>query len=305
MLAAVAVALPWANLPSFIAGDLAHGGVTEGRWLTFGLAVLAALSLLLPWHLWRRVSLPAACFAALADLVALYVFFRVIQFSHALQLGLGAQLGGIGSGLYLTFAGVLLMLVGGLMDVMPPVATPTSTPPTLERRWLGYVGWLALVAALLMSCMCAWGVGLWVQPYTLAAPRQATLVPTFAPAPTTYLATPLVGVHLAPLGSTTIAPALTPLPTQALPTATLPGFTPQATLPLPTTTSPLSSPTPSRTVPTLPSLGGPTVTSTATRTSTPTQTRTPTSTPNTSPLATPTLTATVTATRTPTATVTP
>jgi hypothetical protein len=293
LLAIVAVALPWANLPSFIAGDLARGGVTDGRLLTLGFSVLSAVSLLLPWRPWRRVSLPAAGLAILSDWVTLYIFFRVIQLSRAWQVGLGAQLGSVGSGLYLTFAGAVLMLVGGLMDVMPVVATPASALARAERRWLGYAGWLALVSMLLASCLCAWGAGLWVRPYTLAAPHQATRTPTFAPAPITYLATPLVGVQLAPLGGnpTTSTPA-------ALPTPTFPPGTPQATLPpLPTIASALPSPTAPRVSstlppPTLPVIGGSTATSTTT--STPTHTRTPTTT-QTSPLSTPNLTATAAA----------
>jgi hypothetical protein len=303
LLAIMAVVLPWANLPSFIAGDLARGGVTDGRLLTLGFSVLSAVSLLLPWHPWRRVSLPAAGLAVLSDLVTLYTFFRVIQLSRAWQVGPGAQLGSVGSGLYLTFAGVLLMLVGGLMDVMPTVATPAFALAAAERRWLGYAGWLALVAMLLASCLCAWGAGLWVRSYTVVAPNQGTLTPTFAPAPITYLATPLVGVQLAPLGSN---PATsTPV---VLPTLTFLIGTPQATLPpLPTIASALPSPTAPRVSqtlppPTLPVIGGPTVTSTATSTPTSTSTGTPTPTPTptlpTSPLGTPTLTATFTATAT-------
>jgi hypothetical protein len=295
LLVIVAVALPWANLPSFIAGDLARGGLTGGRLFTSGLSVLAALSLLVSWHPLQRVSLPAAMLAALCDLIALYAFVRVVQLSNALQVGLSAQLGSVGSGLYLTFAGVLLMLVGGLASVMPPGATPASAASATGRRWIGYVGWLALAAALLMSCLCAWGVGLWARPYTLAAPGQTQASPTFAPAPTTYLATPLVGVQLAPLGTAFTPVAPTPLSTRVLPAGTL-----SATLPsLPTMISILPTPTMTRVAPTLPPptlpvVGAPTATSTAT--STPTPTHTPTATPPTSPLATPTRTATSTST---------
>jgi len=296
LLAIIAVTLPWANLPSFLAGDLARGGVTGGRLLTLGLSVLAALTLLLPWHPLRRVSLPAAFLAALCDLIALYAFVRVVQLSSALQVSLSAQLGNVGGGLYLTFAGVLLMLVGGLAGVAPLTATPTSASLVPDRRWVGYAGWLALVASLLMSCLGAWGLGLWVRPYTLAASGQTRAAPTFAPAPITYLATPLVGVRLAPLGTAPTSAAPTSAPARTTPTETPPAVLP----PLPTAISALPSPTmtqvsPTRAPPTVPVLGAPTASSTAT--STPTATSTSTPTPPTSPLPTPT--------RTPTASPTP
>jgi hypothetical protein len=295
VLTIVAVVLPLANLPSFLAGDLARGGVSEGRLFTMGLAVLAALSLLAPWHPFGRVSLPAAILAALCDLVALYAFARVIQLASTWQAGLGAQLGSIGSGLYLTFAGVLLMLAGGLSGVMQPAAGSTSGMAVTGRRWVGYAGWLALVAALLMSCVCAWGAGLLVMPYTLAAADQARATPTFAPAPSAYLATPLVGIAVVPLDSTAA-----PLRSTSAPVASSPDVTPSGALPLsPTMASALPSPTATRTTPTsgpatLPVMGARTATSTAT--STVTRTRTSTPTPPTSPLTTPTRTVTPTLT---------
>ena len=295
LLAIVAVVLPWANLPSFLAGDLARGGVSEGRLFTLGLAVLAALSLLAPWHPFGRVSLPAAVLAALCYLVVLYTVARVVQLASTWEAGLGAQLGSIGSGLYLTFAGVLLMLVGGLAGVMQPVAASTSGMAMTEHRWVGYAGWLALVVALLMSCVCAWGVGLLVRPYTLAAADQARATPTFAPAPSAYLATPLVGIAVVPLGSTSAPLTRTPAPASSSSTVTPSNVSP---LP-PTMASVLPSPTVLRTTPTLgpatlPVIGAHTATSTATSTVTPTRTSTPT--PPTSPLATPTGTATPTLT---------
>ena len=305
VLTIMAVVLPWANLPSFLAGDLARGGVSEGRLLTLGLAVLAALSLLAPWHPFGRVSLPAAVLAALCDLVVLYTVARIVQLASTWQAGLGAQVSSIGSGLYLTFAGVLLMLVGGLAGVMPPVTASTSgmlTPLVLggvmtERRWIGYAGWLALASALLMSCVCAWGVGLLVHPYTLAA-DPARVTPTFAPAPSAYMATPLVGIAVVPLGST-----VAPLTRTSLPISPSPAVTPSGVSPLlPTVTSALLSPTVLHTSPTaglttLPVIGAHTATATATRTVTPTKTSTVT--PQTSPLQTSTRTATPTATQEP------
>ena len=312
VLTIMAVVLPWANLPSFLAGDLARGGVSEGRLLTLGLAVLAALSLLAPWHPFGRVSLPAAVLAALCYLVVLYTVARVVQLASTWEAGLGAQLGSIGSGLYLTFAGVLLMLVGGLAGVMQPVGASTFGMVTplvsggvmTERRWVRYAGWLALVAALLMSCLCAWGAGLLGRPYTLAAAGQASATPTFAPAPSAYLATPLVGIAVVPLGTTSAPLPRTPLPVSPSPAVTSSGVSP---LP-PTIASVLPSPTVLRTSPTvgpatLPVIGAHTATltatSTVTRTATSTPTPTSTATSSTSPLATPTRTATPTNTPVP------
>lgn len=299
LLTIVAVVLPWANLPSFLAGDLARGGVSAGRLFTLGMAVLAALSLLAPWHPFGRVSLPAAVLAALCYLVVLYIVARVVQLASTWEAGLGAQLGSIGSGLYLAFAGVLLMLVGGLSDVMQPVGDSAFGVAATERRWVRYAGWLALVAALLMSCVCAWGAGLLVRPYTLVAGGQASGTPTFAPAPSAYLATPLVGIAVVPLGST-----LAPLTRTPLPASPSPAVTPPGVLPLPPTAAPvLPSPTVLRTSPTvgpatLPVIGAhtPTLTATSTVTRAPTFTPTLTSTlaTSTSPLATPTRTATPT-----------
>lgn len=299
VLSIVAVVLPWANLPSFLAGDLARGGVNEGRLLTLGLAVLAALSLLAPWRPFGRVSLPAAVLAALCYLVVLYTVARVVQLASTWESGLIAQLGIIGSGVYLTFAGVLLMLVGGLSGVMQPMSGSTSEMAATERRWVRYAGWLALVAALLMSCVCAWGAGLLVRPYTLAGAGQASATPTFAPAPSAYLATPLVGIAVVPLGSTSA-----PLPRTPIVVSPSPAGMPSAVSPLPPTMAPvLPSPTALRTTPTagpatLPVIGAHTATLTATSTvtRTPTSTPTPTSTAtsSTSPLATPTRTATPT-----------
>ena len=182
LLVMIAVALPWANLPSFVAGDLARGGVAGGGLITLGLAVLALLSLLLPWHPWNRVSLPAAIVGALVHLVALSVFVRIVQLGGNLGLELRAQPGSIGSGLFLTFAGALLMLVGGLASAAPSTSLASLT--VSDRPWLGYAVWLALATALLASCLCAWGLGWLARSYTLAAPGQADISPTFAPAST-------------------------------------------------------------------------------------------------------------------------
>jgi hypothetical protein len=312
LLVMIAVALPWANLPSFVAGDLARGGAAGGGLITLGLAVLALLSLLLPWQLWNRVSLPAALVGALIHLVALSAFIRVVQLGGNLGLELSAQPGSIGSGLFLTFAGALLMLVGGLASVAPSTSLASLT--VNNRHWLSYAVWLALATALLASCLCAWGLGWLTRSYTLTS-GQAGISPTFAPAPTTDLATPLVGVHLLPLGSVTAmavpsASATLSRPTlqarvtltssPAAPTAQ-PGATPVAQPSSPTLPPP----------PTLPVISVPT----ATHTATPTPSYTPTSTftPHPSPWETPTVsvtpthtvTATMTATATSTATPTP
>lgn len=302
LLAMIAVALPWTNFPSFLVGDLARGGVTGGRWLTLSLSALAALSLLLPWHPLRRVSLPAVCLAALCNLVALLAFAWVIQVSSTLEVSLGAQLSSVGSGLYLTFVGVVLMLVGGLMSVMPTVPTASAAASaTPARRWLGYAGWLALVAVLAVSCVCAWGLGLVVRPYMLAAPGQVRAVPTFVPAPTAYLATPLVDVHLAPLSgapaaptSPTISSHRTATPATATSLATEPSIFPSPTTRRATPTLPS---------PTLPVIGGPTTTPPISPLETPTRTATPTITA--SPTMTGTATITPTSTITATSTITP
>jgi hypothetical protein len=301
LLVMIAVALPWANLPSFVAGDLARGGAAGGGLITLGLAVLALLSLLLPWQFWDRVSLPAAIMGALVHLVALYAFVRVIQLSGSLGLELRAQPGSIGNGLFLTFAGALLMLVGGLASATRSASLASLT--VSNRHWQSYAVWFVLATTLLASCLCAWGVGWLTRSYTLAS-GQTNISLTFTPAPTTDLATPLVGVQLLPLGNVTALPvpsasATLVRPTQALVTVTSSPATPTAPAGV-TPTTQQSSPTPLL-PPTLPVIiGAPT----ATRTAAPTPSYTPTftSTPPTSPLATPT--ASVTPTRTVTATMT-
>ena len=296
LLVMIAVALPWANLPSFVAGDLARGGAAGGGLITLGLAVLALLSLLLPWQLWNRVALPAALVGALIHLVALSAFIRVVQLGGNLGLELSAQPGSLGNGLFLTFAGALLMLVGGLASAAPSTSLASLT--VSHRHWQSYAVWLALATVLLASCLCAWGLGWLTRSYTLAS-GQAGASPTFTPAPTTDLATSLVGVQLLPLGNVTampVPPAAATLvrPTlQALVTLTssrASPTTPQGGTP---TLQP-SSPTPLPPAPpTVPVIGAPTAT------------RTATSTPFTSPQATPTVSVTPTATATPTITVTP
>ncbi len=286
LLAIIAVALPWANLPSFVAGDLARGGAAGGGLLTLGLAVLALLSLLLPWRLWNRVSLPAAIAGAMIHLVALSAFIRVVQLGGNLGLELSAQPGSMGSGLFLTFAGALLMLVGGLASAAPSPSLAALTAS--HRHWQSYAVWLALTTALLASCLCAWGLGWLTHSYTLAS-GQAGASPTFAPAPTTDLATPLVGVQLLPLENVTA----TPVPPAA---ATLVRPTLQA---LATLTSSVAAPT---------GTSMPIATHTPTGTGAPTATHTPTATPTNTPTATRTVTSplpTVTITPTHTATGTP
>ena len=309
LLVMIAVALPWANLPSFVAGDLARGGVVGGGLITLGLAVLALLSLLLPWHPWNRVSLPAAIAGALVHLVALSVFVRIVQLGGNLGLELRAQPGSLGSGLFLTFAGALLMLVGGLASAAPSTSLASLT--VSNRSWQGYAAWIALATALLASCLCAWGLGWLTRSYALTS-GQAGISPTFAPAPTADLATPLVGVHLLPLGSVTAIPVPPAAATAVRPTLQAP-VTLTSSQALPTTprgetpTLQPSSPTPPPpppASPTVPVIGAPTATHTASPT--PSYTPTSTSTPSTSPLQ-PTLTptATVTPTHTATSTATP
>ena len=292
----VAVGLPWANLPSFVAGGLAQNGIAGGGLVTLGLAVLATFSLLLPWHPLERVSLPAALLALLVNLVALLAFFGIIQLASDLELDLRAQLGSVGSGLYLTFAGACLMLFGGLANTRPSLH---SLLMVRERRWFEPVVWLALGAMLLSCCLCTWGTALVVRPYTLAAPGQARATPTFAPVPNTYLATPLVDVQLAPLGSPANARSASPLPTStrgqsgstsAATSTPAPSLAATAPAPLPSQTLPAIRPptftsTPTPPLPVSP-LATPTAMPTATRTLTTTQTITPTTT------ATATLTAT-------------
>jgi len=287
LLVMIAVALPWANLPSFVAGDLARGGAAGGGLITLGLAVLALLSLLLPWRLWNRVSLPAAIVGAMIHLVALSAFIRVVQLGGNLGLELSAQPGSMGSGLFLTFAGALLMLVGGLASAAPSPSLAALTAS--HRHWQSYAAWLALATVLLASCLCAWGLGWLTRSYTLAS-GQAGISPTFTPAPTTDLATSLVGVQLLPLGNVTAMPVPPTATTLVRPTLQTPA----------TLTSSVTTPTRTNT---------PTPTHTPTGTSAPTATHTPTNTPTatrtvTSPLPTVTVTPTHTATSTPTHTAT-
>jgi len=311
LLVMIAVALPWTSLPSFVAGDLARGGIAGGGLITLGLAVLGLLSLLVPWHPWNRVSLPAAIAGALVYLVALSVFVRVVQLSGNLGIELLAQLGSIGSGLFLTFAGAVLMMVGGLTSVAPPPSLAWLTVG--NQPWLSYTIWLALGAALVASCLCAWGVGWLTRAYTLAASGQSNISPTFAPAPTSDFATPLVGVQLLPLGSVTAmsvpsASATLVRSTQPIrATLTSSVATPTAATGRTPATQP-SSPTPVLS-PTLPVIGAPSATSAVTPTPshTPTSTFTPKPSPQETPTitATPTTTVTVTMTTTATSTATP
>jgi len=305
LLVIIAVALPWANLPSFVAGGLARGGIAGGGLITLGLAVLALLSLLLPWHPWNRVSLPAAIAGALVYLIALSVFVRIVQLSGNLGLGLLAQPGSVGSGLFLTFAGAVLMMVGGLASAMPPTSLAWLTMS--DRPWLGYAVWLALAAALLASCLCAWGLGWLARAYTFSA-SQVNVSPTFAPAPTSDFATPLVGVQLLPLGSVAAMPVPSASATLIRSTqpirATLTSSVATPTAPAGRTPTAQPSPPTPLPPPTLPVIGAATPTPIATPTQTATPTNTPTATHTvTSPLSV-TLTATVTVTPTPTVTIT-
>ena len=319
VLVMLATWLPWSSLPSFLVGDLARHGFAAGGLLTFALSLLALLGLLLPWRPLNRVSLLAAVLAMFINLVALVAFVRVIQLSTSMEMDLGTQLGSLGSGMYLTFAGAWLMLFGGLSTAEP---WPDRSWP--GRSWLGYAAWGGLLGILLAACLCAWSIGLILRPMTLASP--STPAATFGPAPTAYMATPLVDVQLEPLGGSP-APRLaaTPTPTRpGSPTVAPAGQNIRATAspsPSPTTRrgSPAASPTTAATTPlappTLPSISTSTpLPATATLlTATVTATHTPTPTTFTSPLGTPTPTATptgagessATPTATPTPTVTP
>jgi hypothetical protein len=262
LLAMLAAWLPWANLPSFVAGDLARRGVAGGGLITFGLALLALLSLLLPWHPLRRVSLAAAILAVLINLVALIAFVWVIQLSSSLGINLGAQLGNVGGGLALTFAGLVLMLFGGLADATPPSLFVPQIIDMVNPRQMEVALRAALVGLLLASCLCAWGIGLLVRPYALVSPGEAQAAATFQPAPTTFLATPLVDVYLAPLSTvsgdvsgTVAAPTRANITLPATPTSAPVGAASPAT---PTSapadvTSP-ASPTPRKGQPTPPSI---------------------------------------------------
>jgi hypothetical protein len=308
LLVMLAAWLPWTSLPSFVAGDLARRGVDGGGLITFSLALLALLSLLLPWHPLRRVSLAAAILAALINLVALIAFARVIQLSDSLGFHLSAQLGSVNSGLALTFAGLVLMLFGGLAEATSPSPFARQILDMVNPRQMEVALRVALGGLLVASCLCAWGVGLLVRPYTLVSPGQAQGAAVFKPAPTTFLATPLVDVHLAPLGPVGGAPTTVAAPTRAnIASPAAPTFAPGSAA---STLSPTTPPPASVTLPASPTLQvQPTHSPTPTRTTgpTPTRTTTPTltSTPLSSPLKTPTasptnLTATATITATPT-----
>jgi hypothetical protein len=303
VLVMLAAWLPWSSLPSFLVGDLARQGFAAGGFLKFGLSVLALLGLLLPWRPLDRVSLLAAILAVVINVASLIAFVRVVQLSTSLELDLGAQLRSIGSGLYLTFAGAWLMLFGGL----------ASADPLPGRSWLSYAAWGGMGGLLLAGCLCAWSIGLILRPVTLASP--ATPAATFGPAPTAYMATPLVDVQLEPLGSPGPRPPASPTPNRpGSPTIAPSG---QNIPPSPTTrrSSPTATPTtltpsnltPSTLTPTFvpPAQATPTRSPTATAhtptaSPTPTPTSSPTSTPTTftSPIDTPTATASPTPTPT-------
>src|SRR5512136_1596425 len=173
LLVMLAAWLPWTNLPSFVAGDLARRGVDGGGLITFGLGLLALLSLLLPRHPLRRVSLAAAILAALINLVALIAFARIIHLSDSLGFHLGAQLGSVNSGLALTFAGLVLMLFGGLAETASPSPFARQILDMVNPRQMEVALRAALVGLLGASWLCAWGVGLLIRPYTLASLGQA------------------------------------------------------------------------------------------------------------------------------------
>ncbi len=311
LLVLVAAWLPWANLPSFVGGDLARRGMDGGGLITFGLALLVLLSLLLPWHPLRRVSLAATILAVFTDLVVLIAFGRVMRLSGSLGIALSAQPGSVGSGIYLTFAGAALMLFGGLADATPPSLFEPQFSHLVNPWQIEIALRVALAGVLLASCLCAWGIGLLMRPYALVNPGQAAA--TFRSAPTTFLATPLVDVHLAPLSTVSGGVSGTAV------TSTRPGIVLPATptlapvgaasfaSPTPRTAQPLAPPTPTVLIePTqaLPTIGAPTAsasaigapTASASATGTPTTsasaTSTPTRTPPVSPLGTPTASAT-------------
>jgi len=311
LLVLVAAWLPWTNLPSFVGGDLARRGMDGGGLITFGLALLVLLSLLLPWHPLRRVSLAATILAVFTDLVVLIAFARIMRLSGSLGIALSAQLGSVGSGIYLTFAGAALMLFGGLADATPPSLFEPQFSHLVSRWQIEIALRVALAGVLLASCLCAWGIGLLMRPYALVNPGQAAA--TFRPAPTIFLATPLVDVHLAPLstvsGSVSGTAVTSTRPGIVLPaTPTLaPVGAASFTSPTPRTAQPLAPPTPTVLIePTqaLPTISAPTASASATGTPTTSAsatstlttsasaTSTPTQTPPVSPLGTPTASAT-------------
>ncbi len=308
LLVMLAAWLPWTNLPSFVAGDLARRGVDGGGLITFGLSLLALLSLLLPWHPLRRVSLAAAILAALINLVALIAFARVIQLSDSLGFLLGAQLGSVSSGLALTFAGLVLMLFGGLAETTSPSPFARQTTNSLfidmvSPRQMEVALRAALAGLLVASCLCAWGVGLLIRPYTLVSLGQAPGAATFRPAPTTFLATPLVDVRLAPLGAPSGGATVTAGTTVTVTAAPIRPTVPVSVAP---TSAPVgaaspASPTPRGGQPTVPSIA--TFATEPTR-ALPTQSA-PTPVPPTPIPPTPTLTPPVSPPKTPTASATP
>ncbi len=308
LLVLVAAWLPWTNLPSFVGGDLARRGLDGGGLITFGLALLVLLSLLLPWHPLRRVSLAATILAVFTNLIVLIAFARVMRLSGSLGIALGAQLGSVGSGMYMTFAGAALMLFGGLAEATPPSLFEPQISHLVSPQQIEIALRVALAGLLLASCLCAWGIGLLVRPYALVNPGQAA--GTFRPAPTTFLATPLVDVHLAPLstvaGGVSGAAVTSTRPSIVLPaTPTVAPVGPaSSTSPTPRGAQPIAPPTP--TVPNdptraLPTIGAPTPTVLSNPTQALPTTGVPTQTPPVSPLNTPTpsATSTITGTLTP------
>ena len=305
--------LPWANLPSFVAGGLAQRGTDSGGLFTFGLALLAMLSLWLPWHPFRRVSLAAAILAALINLVALIALVRVIQLSGIVGIDLGAQLGSVGSGLYLTFAGLVLVLFGSLSEATPPSPFAPQIIDMVNPRQMEIVLRVALAGLLMASCLCAWGIGLLMRPYALVTPGPAQ-AETFRPVPTAYLATPLVDVQLAPLSTAdalnstfpTITPTRGNVALPATPTSA-PGVAVASASPTPRKSQPTAPPVPTLfTEPThvLPTIGAFTSTPPPSPLNTPTASATATTRPTETVTITATVAVTATATLTATATIT-
>lgn len=277
MLVIVGAFLPWINLPTFLGGALAQRGLAGGGFLTLALGILGLVSLLLPWRFLRLTALPAAGLALVSTMVALAALAYVIWNLFSLSLNPGAYPHAIGSGLYMTFAGNLVALVGGLWPahLAPATATPPSPTANSGRRLrLELLIPAALIGLLASVCLCAVLASVLIGPIRTILKASApapTTQPSPQPFPAELWVTPLVDVQVTLW-------QVTPAPTSSTPKAL-----PTAPPPTPRPHTPTPSPSPTKLTPTLPGTVTPTlrgtVTSTPVRTSTPTPPHSPLDTP--------------------------
>lgn len=226
--------LPWVNLPAFLGGELARWGLTGGGFLTLALGVLGLVSWLWPWPILGFTALPAALLAALSNGVTLLALILVLKDLNSFSLPLSAYPAAIGGGLYMTFAGGVLVCVAGLWPAtQAPADRPAAPASTDPSGWaepgarriapLGALALVALAGLCSLACLCAVLTGVLLGPVRSTLRPQGTFTAVSATPELYLLATPLIDVQVTWLGMTPSAPAaLTPvkaIPTTPAPTA--------------------------------------------------------------------------------------